>query len=78
MPSRDRPITSLSRSSVVVYDHLSQAIAVIFGMSAPRLSPFTATKVLIIIESYSSAVDRIETGEMDHEIPVLTILSQQI
>lgn len=48
-------------------------------MSAPRLRPFTATKVLIIIDSYySSAVDRIQTGEMDHIIPVLTILNQQI
>ena len=42
-------------------------------MSAPRLRPFTATKVLIIIDSYSSTVDSIQTGEMDHEIPVLTI-----
>ena len=42
-------------------------------MSAPRLRPFTATKVLIIIDSYSSTVDSIQTGEMDHEIPALTI-----
>ena len=62
-------------------DHLSASTTiylVVFGMSAPRLRPFTATKVLIIIDSYSSAVDRIQAGEMDHEIPVLTISNRQI